>query len=400
MLSAIFLGSTGRRRVVRSNLPRTWMRNPDNSATICIRPAAKCCRLAACVPQKNSRRYTFVTVAVIALLLSPLSAMTQHDVVDLALPTDNDALFHSGGSEFYQYIDRDYHGVKSTPWEGGQYGFVRDPMQTAAGLVYTRFHEGIDIRPLQRDERGEPLDEVRAIADGKVVYTNRVPGHSNYGNYIVIQHRWDGCSYYSLYGHLRTIAVQTGQVVHKSEGIARMGYTGAGINLARAHVHLELNLLLSHNFQSWYDIFHKKEPNYHGVYNGINLKGLDIARLYLALRRNPSLSIPEFLADEETFYKVTLPRSRHFELLKLYPWMMAASSTRGAQSWEVSFTRSGLPLRIEPSKQRVTEPQLSYVKESSINYSDLTQGELSGRGDNAHLSKDGEAFMRLLIWPD
>jgi len=325
---------------------------------------------------------------------------TAASIVDLALPTDNDALFRGGGPEFYQYIERDYHGVKSTPWEGGQYGFVRDPMQTGAGLVYTRFHEGIDIRPLQRDERGEPLDEVRAIADGKVVYTNRVPSHSNYGNYIVIEHRWGGCNYYSLYGHLSTIAVQAGQVVQRRERIARMGYTGTGINLPRAHVHLELNLLLSHNFQSWYDTFHKEEPNYHGIYNGINLKGLDIARLYLALRRNPSLSIPEFLADEDTFYKVTLPRSPHFELPKLYPWMLRGNSTRGAKSWEVSFTRSGLPLRIEPSTQRVRRPQLSYVQKSSLNYSDLTQGELSGRGNNVRLSKDGEAFMRLLIWPD
>ncbi|HEY6112009.1 MAG TPA: M23 family metallopeptidase [Chthoniobacterales bacterium] len=325
---------------------------------------------------------------------------SKSDVVDLVLPTDNDALFRGGGPDFYQYIERDYQGMKSTPWEGGQYGFVRDPMETGAGLIYTRFHEGIDIRPLQRDERGEPLDEVRAIADGKVVYTNRVPSHSNYGNYIVIEHSWDGCNYYSLYGHLSTIAVQAGQTVHKGERIARMGYTGAGIDLARAHVHLELNLLLSHNFQSWYDTFHREEPNYHGVYNGINLKGLDIARLYLALRRNPSLTIPDFLANEEAFYKVTLPRSSHFELAKLYPWMLRGSRPRGAQSWQVSFTRSGLPLRIEPTTRRVTRPQLSDAKKSSINYSALTQGELAGRGDNAHLSKDGVAFMRLLIWPD
>ena len=93
--------------------------------------------------------------------------LAQNQVVDLALPTDNDALFRGGGAEFYQYIERDYKGVKSTPWEGGQYGFVRDPMETSEGIVYTRFHEGIDIRALQRDARGEPLDEVRAIADGK-----------------------------------------------------------------------------------------------------------------------------------------------------------------------------------------------------------------------------------------
>ncbi len=38
----------------------------------------------------------------------------------------------------------------------------------------------------------------------------------------------------------------------------------------------------------------------------MNLAGLDIARLYLALRKNPSLTIPEFLKDEEIFYKVSL----------------------------------------------------------------------------------------------
>src|SRR6266516_520792 len=84
----------------------------------------------------------------------------QHQIVDLVLPTDNDALFSGGGPAFYQYIERNYKGVKSTPWEGGRYGFVRDPTDTAGGVVYTRFREGIDIRPLHGDANGDPLDEV------------------------------------------------------------------------------------------------------------------------------------------------------------------------------------------------------------------------------------------------
>src|SRR5437667_10135179 len=301
-------------------------------------------------------------LVVAALVASSFSMQAQNQkIVDLVLPTENDALFHGGGPEFYQYIERDYQGVKSTPWQGGQYGFVRDPMETAAGMIYTRFHEGIDIRPLHREGRGEPLDEVRAIAEGKVVYTNLVPGHSNYGNYIVIEHQWEGSSYYSLYGHLNAIAVKPGQIVQRGEVVGRMGYTGKGINQARAHLHLELNLMLSHQFQSWYDVFYKEEPNYHGIYNGINLKGLDIARLYLALRKDPSLTIPQFLADEETFYKVTLPKSSHFELPRLYPWMLRSNATAGPRSWKVSFARSGLPLKIEPSTERVTQPELSYV---------------------------------------
>src|SRR5438105_13448575 len=159
-----------------------------------------------------------------------MMAQTERPVLDLVLPTDNDAIFSGGGSAFYQYIERDYRGVKSTPWEGGQYGFVRDPKDTAAGVVYTRFHEGIDIRCLHRDANGEPLDEVRAVADGKVAHVNVVPGYSNRGKYVVIEHPWAGANYYSLYGHLSSIAVQPDEPVRRAQRIGVMGYTGTGIN--------------------------------------------------------------------------------------------------------------------------------------------------------------------------
>src|SRR5436189_2338656 len=155
--------------------------------------------------------------SVVLVFHFPMIGQSAGTVVDLALPTDNDALFSGDGPEFYQYIERNYKVLKSTPWEGGQYGFVRDPVETSAGTVYTRFHEGIDIRALRRDARGEPLDEVRAIADGKVVHTNPVPGYSNYGKYIVIEHRWDDSNYYSLYGHLSSIAVQPGNGVKRGQ---------------------------------------------------------------------------------------------------------------------------------------------------------------------------------------
>ena len=188
-------------------------------------------------------------------------------------------LFSGDGAAFYQYVERDYKGVKSTPWEGGKYGFVRDPTDTAGGVVYTRFHEGIDIRPLHRDANGEPLDEVRAIADGRVVHTNLVPGYSNYGKYVVIEHRWDGSNYYSLYGHLSSIAVQPGESVKRGQRIAVMGYTGTGLNRERAHLHLELDLMFSRQFEAWYDTFFRNDPNHNGIYNGMNLAGLDVARL-------------------------------------------------------------------------------------------------------------------------
>ncbi len=341
-----------------------------------------------------------LAVTFVMFALTGSTAMGQSQALDLVLPTDNDALFSGDGAAFYQYIERNYKGVKSTPWEGGQYGFVRDPTDTAGGVVYTRFHEGIDIRPLHRDAQGEPLDEVHAIADGKVAHVNPVPGYSNYGKYIVIEHRWGGSSYYSLYGHLSSIATQPGDTVKRGQRIAVMGYTGTGLNRERAHLHLELNLMLSHEFEAWYNTFFRNDPNHNGIYNGMNLIGLDIARLYLALHKNPAMTIPEFLNREETFYKVTLPKSRHFELPKSYPWMFATGGRNERSSWEVSFAKSGVPLRIESSDKNVAQPELSYVKKGSGNYSYLTRDMVSGHGANAQLSDYGRQLMRLLIWPN
>src|SRR5262245_15144532 len=164
---------------------------------------------------KNARHVNLrLKIMFFIAALAGATAMGQNQSVDLSLPTDNDALFSGGGAAFYQYIERNFNGVKSTPWEGGQYGFVRDPTDTAGGVVYTRFHEGIDIRPLHRDAHGEPLDEIHAIAAGRVVHVNPVPGYSNYGKYIVIEHRWSGSNYYSLYVVLSLVAVETGDLVY------------------------------------------------------------------------------------------------------------------------------------------------------------------------------------------
>ena len=319
--------------------------------------------------------------------------------LNLALPTDNKALLSGRNDEFYQVIERNLHGVISYPWQGGQYGFVRDPVETSIGTVYTRFHEGMDIRPMRRDARGEPLDEVRAMADGKVVYTSARAGASNYGRYVVVEHRWGGCPYYSLYAHLSRIAVEAGQSVKQGEKLAIMGHTGSGINRERAHVHVELNLFLNDHFESWHEAVFPRETNHHGIYNGLNLAGLDLPRLILALRKDSSLTIPAFLAKEEVFYKVILPNSPNFQLPRRYPWMVEGSPNEKPVSWEVSFTRSGLPLRIAPSSRVVAGAEVSYVKSSPVNLRDLTR-HLAGRGSNAHLTDSGKAYMRLLTFPD
>ncbi len=317
----------------------------------------------------------------------------------LALPTVNDALYRGGGPEFYQYIERNYRGARSTPWEGGRYGFVRNPVPTGRGLVYSRFHEGIDIRCVGRDDRGEPLDEVRAIAEGRVVHVNPHAGQSNYGRYVVLEHQWGGSSYYSLYAHLNSIAARAGARVAQGEAIGRLGYTGAGINRERAHLHLELNLMLNRNFESWHRRCFPGQPNYNGIYNGLNLAGLDIAGLYLAQKEDPTLTLPQFLAREQTFYKIAFPDSKNFFIRREYPWLVRGDAG-SARAWAVSFARTGVPIRIEPLNETVDRPTLTFVKRDTGDLSLLTGGRLAGRGENARLTDNGRRTFELLIHPD
>ncbi|HEX4666962.1 MAG TPA: M23 family metallopeptidase [Chthoniobacterales bacterium] len=334
------------------------------------------------------------------LFLAMMMVARAQDVpLSLTLPTDNTALLRGDNEHFYQVVERNLHGEISYPWQGGQYGFVRDPRQLAGQTVYTRFHEGMDIRPMRRDGRGEPLDEVRAMADGKVVYTNQGAGASNYGRYVVVEHRWGGCPYYSLYAHLSTIAVEVGQGVRQGEKLAIMGHTGSGINRERAHVHVELNLLLNDHFEAWHDAVFRGTPNRHGIYNGLNLAGLDLPRFILALRNDSTLTIPAFLSREQVFYKVVIPNSPDFQLLQRYPWMIERRPNGKPAAWEISFTRSGFPLRLSPSDRALTAAEVSYVKPSPVDARYLT-GHLAGRGRNVHLTESGKAYMRLLSFPD
>ena len=331
--------------------------------------------------------------------LLPAMTLAQSGMPKLILPTANDALLRGDNEAFYQVVERNFKDVITYPWEGGQYGFVRDPVETPQGIVYVHFHEGIDIKPLRRDAANEPLDEIVAIAAGRVVHCSDVAGHSNYGRYIVIEHQWGGSPYYSLYAHLSEIAVTPGTEVAQGQRIARMGHTGAGITRERSHVHFEINLMLTTKFEEWYIAGAPKEPNYHGNYNGINLAGFDVAKFYLAQRRNPALTVPEFLRGEEVFFKVLTPANGQTpDLIRMYPWLTSGATQVGIPaSWEISFTRSGVPLRVVPSSKTVSAPTLSFVKPAEVPYWMLTRRLVFGSGNGAKLSPYGRRLVELIF---
>lgn len=313
-----------------------------------------------------------------------------------ALPTDNDALFRGKPEKFYMFTDRNFEGNKSYPWEGGTYGFSRSPERVGGKILETKFHEGIDIAPLRRDASGEPLDDVRAIESGRVVHVSRAARDSNYGNYAVLRHDVDGAPVYTIYAHLAAIDVESGQNVTKGARLGRMGHTGDGIDRRRSHVHLEIALLWNDQFETWHAA-NFPTPNKHGIYNGINMMGLDVAEFYLAQRKDPSLTLPQFVRRQKPFFRAQVPDSPHFQLPRRYPWLVDGGAQKAA-SWIVSFTAAGFPVSIEPSDESVPAPRVIWAAASPFAYEKVTRSLLKGQVGNPRLGESGAKLMSLLSW--
>lgn len=316
--------------------------------------------------------------------------------VEIVLPTENRHLFSGELDRFYMYVDRNFEGEVSTPWEGGAFGYVRTPLRVNGKVVMTRFHEGIDIAPIKRDKAGNPLDLVSSISDGAVVHTNKVSGRSNYGIYVVVEHEWEDSKVYSLYAHLATITVEVGDPVKAGSVLGRMGYTGRGLNRTRAHLHLELGFVMSPNYEKWHQQ-NFGSANYHGVYNGMNIAGVDVASFFLEHRKNPSLSFSEFVLSQPAQFKVTVPAGDEDpEFLQRYPWMKM-SGPSGPSSWEIAFAATGHAIAFTPSNRQVGGKTLSHLRPADINQSFLTRGLVSGSGKDASLSTNGKRLVSLVM---
>jgi len=313
----------------------------------------------------------------------------------LVLPTDNRALLEGKPEDYYMYVHRNFAGVSSKPWTAGQYGFVRNPRKTAAdGVIATKFHEGLDIKPVKRDRSNNPLDEIRSIAAGKVVYINNSRA-GGYGKYLVVEHNWGYGPFFSLYAHLSQISCAVGDEVVAGAPLGVMGFTGRGLPRERAHLHLELCIMGTDQFDAWHNHFYGG-PSTRGPHNGLNLIGIDIASLFLAEKRDPEITIPRFLSAASPYFKVAIPRTdQPLGLIRRYPWLLKGDASKASHAWEISFTDSGVPLSVAPSARKVLEPTVTFVRTTRSKHEYYTRKRLTGTGRKASLTKSGKRFMAL-----
>ena len=259
------------------------------------------------------------------------------------LPTANRAIYDGdgGGEKFFV-------PTVGKTWKSGWFGCVR-----AEGW---QMHEGLDIRSLQRDKRGEPTDPVNATTDGAVAYINRKSALSNYGSYIILRHTIDGIEVYSTYAHLREVRedLKSGSTVKNGEQIGVMGRTAntrQGISKDRAHVHFELNLFVNERFTAWYKKTYPKQRNDHGQWNGQNFLGIDPRAILLEQQeQGGGFNLIKLLQSQPELCRVTV-RNTNFPWLTRYAPLIKSNpqaTKEGIVGYELALNFNGIPIELIP----------------------------------------------------
>lgn len=310
------------------------------------------------------------------------------------LPTANRALFQPGAEEKY------FVGTIGKPWLSGTFGCVR-----TGGW---QMHEGLDIRCIQRDKRGEPIDPVLATADGAVTYMNKKSGLSNYGNYLVLRHRIDGLEIFSTYAHLREIRsdLKIGSTVKSGEAIATLGRTSntrEGISKDRAHVHFELNCFVNDRFSAWYKKTFPGQRNDHAQWNGQNMIGLDPRAIFLADKASEKFNLVSWIQNHTELCRVVV-RDTDFPWLKRYAPLVRANPVakkEGIAGYELVLNFNGLPCQIIPRAASEFKSKSKY-RLLSVNAAEYQKNPcrklVTNRNGRWELASNGIRLLDLLTY--
>ncbi|TVP78081.1 MAG: M23 family metallopeptidase [Puniceicoccaceae bacterium] len=286
-------------------------------------------------------RRSCLTSILSLLFIAVLSAQA-----NLIWPTPNPAF--QEGRPVEDYVQPTVSGRV----ESGLFGCVRNGGN--------RFHGGLDLYPIKRDRRGEPLDPIYAVLPGQVVYVNRVAGHSSFGRYIVVEHDGEVPAFYTLYAHMATVGkgIAPGARVEAGTVLGIMGRSASyNIPQSRAHLHFEIGLRLSDDFQGWFDQQGFGSQNRHGKWNGMNLVAVDPLAFYQSIRAGEVKNFFEHLQRLPTVARIRVHSRELPDFVRNYPALVTRPyEGREVVAWDIAFTQYGLPKAWTP---RFTDEGLS-----------------------------------------
>lgn len=283
--------------------------------------------------------------------------------------------------------------------ESGLFGCVRN-----GG---TRFHEGIDLFPIRHDSSGEAVDAIYAILPGRVVHVSGTSGHSSYGRYVVVAHQQASLQFYSLYAHLASIhaAIKPGDSVSAGSVLGVMGRSAAGYRIpqSRAHLHFELALKLSDQFQAWYDRQRFGSQNRHGIWNGMNLIGVDPLEFFQQCRLGKVADFGSYLQQKKVVARIRVVTSQIPNFVRNHPTLLTAPyGGRTLLAWDIGFSQYGIPIKWTPRFEAIEidgdQGDVSVIAYSSRSVSDQACRQVvTVKGNQVRISTNTLRTLQLLF---
>lgn len=256
----------------------------------------------------------------------------------LVWPTPNPAF--QNGEPIEAFVQPTASGKK----ESGLFGCVRNNGR--------RFHEGLDLYPVERNKSGEPVDTIYAVLPGRIVHVNKVAGYSNYGRYIVIEHDQESPVFHTLYAHLAKIddMISVGKRVESGTVIGIMGRSSSSpIPRSRAHLHFEIGFRLTNDFQGWYDRQKFKTKNRHRSWNGMNLVSVNPLDFYQDVRLGKVRTLYEHLQRVPTYARIRVHTTDIPDFVKRYPELVTRPYRESSVvAWDIAFSKYGVPKEWTP----------------------------------------------------
>ncbi len=290
-----------------------------------------------------------------------------------------------------------YMATASGRIESAHFGSTRT--RSTGGRLLPAFHMGIDIAPLQRDRRNRALDPIKAVADGRVGYANRVIGHSNYGLYVVLEHDTSMGPIYTLYAHLRSIedGIRPGAAVRKGDVLGIMGNTPSSIiPVARSHLHFEVGVMQNRRFAAWASS--EEIRNLHGRHHGWNLAGIQPLALYESTDPVQHFSMLSYLEALPAAFKLVVDAPRPVDYFLRYPLLWTGTgSPRGAMVLSVS--EGGVVLQGRPATENEVSgqrlPYVLHVDEDVLGRNGLRI--VVSRGNAWQMGSNGIRWLSILL---
>ncbi len=315
-----------------------------------VKPLLRRCWPLGIAPSRAlSQRWRMVVSLVCAGLVIVVSTSAASDRIELVWPSPNSAWAEGRPPE--QWLQ---HAGSGDP-QSGNFGGVR-----SSGA---QFHEGLDIKPVATDRRGEPTDSALAAMAGVVRHVSLSAGSSSYGRYVVLEHPHLTPAIYTLYAHLARVepSVRPGVSVAAGAVLGTIGHSSGGYTIPkdRSHLHFEIGLMVTRDFQAWYQRKKFGSRNEHGLWNGMNLLGVDPLAFFNDWRAGRLQNVQDFFGRMETVLRLRIATYRTPDFVTRYPSLLTKPLPLGpVAGWDIRFNWTGLPFSWTP----LTAPEVSGMK--------------------------------------